>query len=89
MAAALAADGRGKLALAPSLLPTCQAFPGLYTPGSVEPADLGELAALCHDLAAHLSWTARCGPDGDDLAACQDASACAGKAGLLLTGGLQ
>lgn len=45
---------RGKLALAPSLLPACKAFPGLYTPAGVAPAALGELAALRRNLAAHL-----------------------------------
>jgi succinylarginine dihydrolase len=88
VAAASAADGRGKLALAPSLLPACTALRGLYTPARVEPAALGELAALCHNLAAHLSRTARRAPDGRDRAACQDASACARRAGMLLTGPL-
>jgi hypothetical protein len=88
VAAAPAAYGWGKLALAPSLLPACKAFPGLYTRASVEPAALGELAALCHNLAAHLSRTAKGAPDGRDRAACQDASACARRAGMLLTGPL-
>ena len=77
VALASAADGRGKSALAPSLLPACAAFAGLYTPASVEPAALGELAVLCHNLAAHLSRAARRAPDGRDRASCQDASACA------------
>ena len=88
VAAGPAADGCGKLALAPSLLPACKTFPGLYAPAGVEPAALGELAALCSNLAAHLSRTARRAPDGRDRAACQDASACARRAGMLLTGPL-
>jgi len=86
MAAVHAADGREELGRAPSLLPICEAFPGLHTVATVEPVSTNELAGLCRHLADILEQTARSAPDGRDRAACRAASGCARRIEALMSG---